>query len=228
MFKNFHLWRDFKKRPVTPAGLVPAPQGPNIGGKVLPSRIQAEPFEGYRTWRVRLDDEGQMGLWGLIQHYEWAEVNTADCKAGRFPPHPRGAPAPDCSCGFYTLAPNSPVTEWDTHTRGRVRASGQAALYGRVIVCAYGYKAEHADIISPVFIDVDCRGQYDKGGCDRAVVEIQVGGGSSDFWGNCPDHQPEREDAVLVDAVLWMRTCLAHLEKKYPNVEFLTFMPLEE
>lgn len=189
----------------------------NMGGTPLPRRKQKKPVTGFRTWRIKYDGES-VALWSLMQSHVWETSGVAEC----LPYRHHEAPDPECACGFYTQLPEHPLTEWETHVRGRVRATGTVLLSGRIIVCKYGYKAQYAVIESPVVVDAGCK----EKGCIRPVAHIQAPGASTDFWCHCDTHLPEREDTVLLDVGPWMEQTLEDLHGRYPDVDFLTWMEL--
>lgn len=187
----------------------------NTGGTDLPRRRRSKPVTGFRTWRVKYDG-AEMALWSLMQGHVWETSVTAEC----LPRREHEAPDPGCACGLYCQLPEHPLTEWEIHVHGRVRATGTVQMSGRIIVCDYGYKAQHAAIESPVVVDADCLGKE----CGNPVTGVVSAGW--DFWCHCPDHPPTRSDAVLLEFGPWMKQTLTELRARYPGVEFLSWMEL--
>lgn len=204
----------------------PAPPRSNVGGRALPISVRSEPLVGYRVWRIKPTPAG-MVLYSLNQQYEWKVENTAKClNSGPFipwahqqppPKHEDPAPSVDCACGFYTSLPDQPLSEWAYILRGRVHASGTVALTGRVIRCSMGFKAEHAEIQSPVVLDVDCA---NREACDNdvTVVDLQA----YEAKGYCADHTPV--EGAVVEAGMYMRNTVTQLEARYPGVEFMSWL----
>lgn len=204
-------------------GRTPPNHAGNVGGDPLPFTFSTEPIVSYRTWRVQ-NRGGGYALFSLMQNYQWGVDNTAECLLSPALAHRGSAPHAGCACGLYSLKPDDSLWEWESHTRGRVRAFGQVALSGRVIECERGYKAAQASVVSPVTVEVNCAGQNSR--CLAPVVWVELADTSQDFWAWCADHHREsaRVDPVLVEAKVWMREVLRELEHRYRPVEFLSFL----
>lgn len=191
----------------------------NTGGEPLPTRQSSEPLVGYRTWRIR-NREGYFALRSLMQAYEWTTTNIAECLPSMSKEvHEDEAPSPGCVCGFYSQLPEHPLDEWESHVRGRIRATGTIAMSGRIIKCELGYKAQHATIQSPVVIDVDCAASK----CPEPPTKVKVGT-SPDYWTYCDEHATSsRDDDVFLDLPLFLEQVLAELRMVYEGIEFYTF-----
>lgn len=191
----------------------------NQGGRELPVKFGTEPIVGYRTWRVRRFDGLGFRLCSLIQSYAWLEENTAQCLIhSTMKTHQTPAPDPNCACGFYILKYTAETDKYESHVRGRVRAHGEVALTGRLIVCQAGYKAQFAQILSPVFVDVDCKKQE----CMNPVRHLRPTS-QEEFWGLCDDHDEENS----IPAGPTLTGVLEGLAADYPNTEFLSFHDLK-
>lgn len=191
----------------------------NTGGEPLPTRSASEPLVGYRTWRLR-NRGGYFALHSLMQYYEWKTENTARCLPSyNNGGHDDDAPSQGCACGFYCQLPEHPLDEWESHVRGRIRATGTVAMSGRIIKCELGYKAQHATIQSPVVIDVDCGSMK----CSEPPTKVKVGT-SPDYWTYCDEHATsQRDDDVFVDLPMFLEQMLSELRRTYPEIEFYTF-----
>lgn len=198
----------------------------NIGGEKLPERIVAEPMVGHRMWYVASSGQGRgIILRSIFVNYDWLGVDqTAVCRTvyypGTPPEHkPTESPHPKCSCGFYCQLDDTPFDEYRPMAAGRVIATGTVAMWGRIIKCTRGYKAQHVRIQSPITIDMTC-----YGGCENDVqrVELPVLGGSYGSW--CwTDHKPSGLDVVTIEADIWLKEAKRELEDRYEGVEVLTW-----
>lgn len=217
----FGLWRQFQPKDQPPRT--------NRGGDELPISVRAEPITGYRVWRVTTTPDG-MALKSLNHDYVWAVENTAECLSGPSvvvphprsmtlnpPPHEEAAPSRDCACGFYSMLPSQPLEEWSHLIYGKVHASGTVALRGRVLKCSMGYKAEYAELQSPIIVDVGCAASKSCES-DVATVDLQV-----DYArGWCADHAPK--EGALVTARTYMREVCRQLAARYAPVEFASWI----
>lgn len=205
----------------------PPPPRNNIGGEPLPFSVRSEPIVGYRLWKVKPDAQGA-ALWSVNAHYRWEVHNQARCippppmvfgaKPLNQPLHPEPAPFKDCACGIYCSLPDQPITEWEHTVYGRVHASGSVLLTGRVIRCTMGFKAEHAEVMSPVVLNAHCSAGL---ACEGDVVRVDLQSDHARGW--CENHSPR----VGVDAGQYMRNTAAQLEARYPGVEFLSWWTFE-
>jgi hypothetical protein len=190
-----------------------------VGGEPLPVSVRSEPIVGYRIWRVKPTTAG-LAFWSLMQNYEWQVENTAECLTNRIvpgpqmwnmpvpPKHETAAPGVECACGFYVMLPDHHLSEWTHMVRGQVHASGSVALTGRVIRCTMGYKAEHAEIQSPVVLDVTCAASEK---CLLDVVTVDLQADRARGW--CGIHAPGV--GALVEVSAYMRNACQQLEQKY-------------
>jgi hypothetical protein len=210
---------------------------PNIGGDELEPIPQVEPIIGYRIWRVVSGIEG-LHLRSLHMSYMWQEENEAKCLAGQSlmrlaGKHP-GEPAPDvsCSCGIYAQLPEHPLAEWQSSIRGGVHATGTIVLYGKVIVCEKGYKAQYAQIQSPVIIEAQCSQRVKDGGltrpCEAPISRLlpQPGGAYKAY---CHPHLSflgAEDSKDLIPAKPWLKVACRELSGQYPNIDFLTWSML--
>lgn len=206
---GFHWWRPAPKDP-DPVPLPPVRS--NIGG--VPFSVRNEAIEGERVWRVKPTITG-LALTSINQPYEWDTTNTATCRPIIGPyrsmiPSQHDTPAPDvgCACGLYTILPGGSLNEWTGLTRGRVFATGRVALTGRVIRCTMGFKAEHAEILSPVVLKVSCASNPS---CKNPVVTIDLQVADARGW--CAQHEPGVGACVEVSA--YMRETARQLSARY-------------
>ncbi len=103
---------------------------------------------------------------------------------------------------------------------GRVSAYGEVAMWGRIIKCQRGYKAQHVRIQTPVVLDLKCYGS-----CDNQVqkVELPPLGSAYNAW--CwTDHRPAASDAVTIGAGFWLSEAKRELEARYEGIEVLSWM----
>lgn len=115
----------------------------------------AEPIIAWRSWLV-VETPNGLRLHSTARAQVWppGEPVTAVCRPpSRLVPWPRRAPhaspAESCSCGVYAatklagaLAALDPYARLGWNVRHRI--IGQVALWGRVIECASGWRAQHA------------------------------------------------------------------------------------
>ena len=196
----------------------------NVGGDVIPDEFGTEPLLGYRGWQVvnRGDGTG-LALKSLHVAYIWDRQVRAFChqQAAMFL---RGrhvgkiSPDPGCSCGIYAQLPEQPLSEWDQARQGRVSASGTIAMWGRIIQCERGYKAQHAEIQEPLVLDVSC-----VKGCERMPTRVALPEHSQVvFSAYCGEHAMEAEQSVMVQADIWLREISERLSRRY-DLEVLTW-----
>ena len=200
----------------------------NIGGKQLPEEFGVTPLTGYRSWTVvNVGDGTGLALKSLHLGYVWKpETNTARCDSGGsmfFSVNHHEGPSPDigCACGIYAQLPDQPIEEWEQMRRGRVSATGTIAMWGRIIVCQKGYKAQHVQIETPVVLEVSCRT-----GCDNPATRIELPSYSQYIYhAYCDEHQPPIYDdpAVTVEAGLWLKEACKELSERYEPIEFLNW-----
>ena len=198
----------------------PPPSGKgNIGGEPLPFKLQTEPLIGHRYWRVTIDrNSGHHALQSIHVGMIWERNEVAQCNPGGYKygkgGHEDPPPSLECACGLYAQLPDMPITEWWFAIGGKVYASGEVSLTGRVIKCTRGYKAEKAEILSPIYLDVSCSG--DGNSCPQPVEVIALpNAGVTHYWGYCEEHRQEHEDAVLLDADVWFPEAARELSDRY-------------
>jgi hypothetical protein len=196
----------------------------NVGGMDLPDEFGTEPLLGYRAWQVvDAGDGGGPALKSLHVSYIWGRQIEAVCHippAMYFKGRHEGRPSPDlaCSCGIYAQLPEHPLTEWDTAKRARVSASGTIAMWGRIIQCERGYKAQYAEIQEPLVIDVSC-----IAGCERPPVRVALPELSQIAYpAYCAEHLKTSREFVTIHASLWLSEICERLSERY-DLEVLTW-----
>ena len=189
----------------------------NVGGEVVPDEISTEPLRGYRYWNVVNDGDG-LALKSLHADYLWAETNTAQCWRGMTnrTPHEGKSPHPECACGFYAEHPDYPLREWQNQTLAKVSAHGTILMSGRIIVCEMGYKAEHVEIESPIFVSANCQVN-----CGNPPSKVTLPNVHQSYPTWCDEHAPNMELAT-VDVDIWLRHAVDDLSARYPNTEFFS------
>jgi hypothetical protein len=196
----------------------------NVGGTIV-EEFGITPLVGYRSWLVVHGPEG-LALRSLHVSYLWQPgEQTAACHpggnmfGGR---HSSKSPHIDCSCGFYAALPDEPFVEWEFQKRGRVSAAGQIAMWGRIIECARGYKAETVDLSpDPVIVETSCQAL-----CDAEPTRIELPAHSqSPIWSVCDDHLSDDESRVTVEAGPFLRNACKELSERYGR-EFINWSML--
>lgn len=202
----------------------PPNHGGNIGGDVLPDEFGTEPLLGYRGWHVVEAGDGTgFALKSLHVSYLWVRQVEAFChqQAMMFqrPAHAgMASPDPRCSCGIYAQLPEHPLTEWDQIKRGRVSASGTIAMWGRIIQCERGYKAQHALIQDPIVLDLSCVKD-----CERDPVSVAIPDSpQSVFSAYCDVHVETVTTHPIVRADIWLGEVSERLSQRY-ELEVLTW-----
>lgn len=197
----------------------------NVGGEVLPDEFGTEPLLGYRGWQViDVGDGTGPALKSLHVFYVWGRTVEAFCHQQAAPflrgRHPgKISPDPACSCGVYAQLPEHPLTEWDEAKQGIVSASGTIAMWGRIIQCERGYKAQYAEMQEPLVLDVSC-----AKGCDQTPARVALPELTQiPFSAYCPDHARNTTELVTVEAGIWLRETAAVLSTRY-DLEFLTWI----
>jgi hypothetical protein len=195
----------------------------NVGGEVLPDEFGTEPLLGYRGWHVVDAGDGKgYALKSLHVSFIWDRQVRAFChyQAAMFLNGKHNgniSPDPGCSCGIYAQLPEHPISEWDTAKQGKVSASGTIAMWGRIIQCERGYKAQYAEIQSPLVLDMSC-----VKGCERPVTGIALPGHSQlTFSSHCDEHAGAAA-VTVVDATIWLKGASDALSRRY-GMEVLTW-----
>ena len=197
----------------------------NVGGEVMPDEFGTEPLQGYRGWYVvNAGDGAGFALRSLHAGHIWSPQVEAVCLQSltvfyRGPDGAHVSPDPACSCGIYAQLPEQPLTEWDRMKQGRVTASGTIDMWGRIIQCERGYKAQYAEIQAPVVIDMSC-----VKGCDRSPTRVALPDhAQAVFHAYCEEHKHLSAHPVTVDAKFWMPVVTASLAKRY-DIEVFSWL----
>ena len=194
----------------------------NMGGQPLPHHIAAAPLVGYRSWLIVNDGQG-LAFKSLHLPHVWETEETASCyPVGLMYPNPvpgHGNTSPDvhCACGLYAALPDHPIEEWEHMRRARVSASGSILMWGKIIQCERGFKAEHARIQSPVVLEISCRL-----GCDTEPERVELAAPHAPYWSYCPTDANEHAETVTVDAGVWLKEAARELSDRY-RLEVLTW-----
>ena len=113
----------------------------------------AQPLVGWRVWVVAVEADGALRLRSVVQKTVWPvrEALVAECCQRRMlarllgrPTH-GPVPLPTCQCGIYAtelaeLEPLLAEAPWETGAR----VLGQVSLWGDVVECERGRRAERA------------------------------------------------------------------------------------
>ena len=196
----------------------------NVGGEVLPDEFGTEPLRGYRGWHVVNAEPGPgWALKSLHVSYLWGRQVEAFCHKQGMMFQPRAhigsvSPDPACSCGIYAQLPEHPLDEWDRAKLGRVSASGTIAMWGRIIQCERGYKAQYASIQDPIVIDLSCLKD-----CDRDPIVVAIPHHPQLVFNcYCDEHARSADGHVTVPADIWLREVSERLSQRY-DIEVLTW-----
>lgn len=192
----------------------------NHGG-VLVEEFGITPISAYRSWYVVQEPDG-VALHSLHRGHIWQKgTNTAECQRrgimGR-PAHAGFAPDLECSCGFYAARPDQAYTAWDRKKRAHVSAATEIDMWGRIIQCTAGYKAQHVALgDAPLVLEVSC--ELD---CDRPPVAAELRRGKLPTF--CEQHHPDyyTVDPVLINLEKWLPEAARQLEARY-DVEVVYF-----
>jgi hypothetical protein len=202
-------------------------KAPNQGGEKLPTRRTTEPLIGYRSWLI-WNGPSNITLASIHVAYEWTQgVNEAVCHtsgANRIP-HRDPSPSIKCVCGFYCNLPEMGFSDWDHLTRRYVHATGQVSMTGRVVRCEKGYKAQRAQVLSPILIEAGCASRPINDYCTNEVTGIILPSNSAfTHKAVCAEHRDGiPPDQVIVEAGVWMREVRSALAERY-GVEVLSFI----
>lgn len=159
------IWQPYQLQPINPwqpttvtnqptPRPIPIPDPPKE--PPLPKRKQADPIVAYKRAKIVCDP---WRLFGVGMHAAYNADDKAVChygqsRMGPIPPPKHDAPHVGCGCGFYAMP-----LEW----LGRVAADYrdavcdvQVELFGKVIVCERGWKAERQRVLG-VWVDPVCK-----------------------------------------------------------------------
>jgi hypothetical protein len=172
---------------------------------------------------VSAGDNTGYALRSLHVPYLWRRQNDAFCHRpasiflqtqhmGRL------SPDPACSCGIYAQLPEHPLSDWERAKVGMVSASGTIAMWGRIIQCEKGYKAQHAEVQDPVVLDLSC-----VAGCEQEPSRIALPDRSqTPHHALCDEHVRTAEHQVTVEATMWLDQACSQLSKRY-RLDFLSW-----
>lgn len=130
------------KRPVWPSEQLPF-------SRPVPAPDYTHPLTGWRVWGV-IGGKWDYRLCSISGYERWAvkQAEPALCRDGA---HPWPAPEYHCYCGYYALSGIKDVIELlDDHNitvKPLVESNfcfGEVSLWGRVIECDKGWRAEYA------------------------------------------------------------------------------------
>jgi hypothetical protein len=151
-----------------------------------------------------------------IRQWTWPQAKVqATCLKNPdvHPMHP--APDLNCLCGIYSnLEDHS--DEWWSYFWGRPLVYGHVEMWGRIIRCDRGYRAEWARILSPLVLSLTCTIRDDpisymsKAWCRQPVYALH----RAELAGWCEEHQPAITDG-LTDPDDWLSWAVPALENRY-------------
>lgn len=114
------------------------------------------PIVGYRGWVLRV---GKLSSYAVDNFWIPKKGNVARCdgyKRTKFwgphniqsgptliPHASYAAPVAECGCGFYAFKTLADLMEWLEHREPRI-VIGEVYLWGKVVDCQYGYRAQYA------------------------------------------------------------------------------------
>lgn len=182
-------------------------------GETLPESFGITPLAGWRSWRVIQED----GPWlAGLRNWRWpARQVHAQCLASGSISH--DAPHPDCGCGVYANLDGDGPTTWWSYIWGYPIVHGYVDMWGRIIRCERGYRAEHVRIRGPLTLQLTCRQRTDytdltgRSWCRQPVVALH-----RDWliaW--CDQHMPDIPEDQVVAAGDWLRRSVPTLEQRY-------------
>ena len=189
----------------------------NVGGEPLPLKLQTEPIIGNRYWRITADrKDGGLALQSIHVTLIWEKEVTAECRSEGYKyghgKHEDPPPSLECACGLYAQLPDMPITEWLFAIGGKVFASGEVALSGRVIKCSRGFKAERAEILSPIYLDATCMKHANR--CPQPIEFIAPPEkGITHYHAYCDEHRDD--ELPLIDADVWFPEAARQLSDRY-------------
>lgn len=111
--------------------------------------LVGQPILAWRVWRV-VERDDDLRLRSLTFEAVWPPRKRVEavCMVQTAPPPEHLAPAPvehPHECGIYALKEPEMCTYWRRKPSSeRLRVWGRVALWGRVVVCQKGYRAEYA------------------------------------------------------------------------------------
>lgn len=166
-----------------------------------------EPLVAWRVWSIH-PAEGEARLRSLVHTdclWEPGRARGADCQAtlsgGLSRPH--RAPHPDCVCGIHAFtdrgAAIAALGDTGDDPDGAL-VVGRVRVWGRVVVCEHGYRAEWAypDALWVPFVDGDRHAGWRA---DRTCLAlgrygVPVRALPTDRWGS-PVHRPTAPSPVI-------------------------------
>ncbi len=180
----------------------------NEGGEPLPRVYGTEPIRATRHWLVT-NDEGYR-LASIHLPYIWGRHNTAVCIKRNQEMFKHKAPDLDCQCGLYAERPGFELKEWQTQSLGRVSAYGTVELWGRIIQCDMGYKAEYAALSGSIWVKALCKTECSN---EVTTVTLPMRGAKPAVY--CPVHAPEHEPSATMDVAVFLEEAAKQLSTHY-------------
>jgi hypothetical protein len=114
------------------------------------------PIFGYRGWVLR---DGKLSSYAVDNFWIPKKANVAQCGGyerakfwgrhnilygPRLIPHANcAAPVAECGCGFYAFKTLPFLVEWLEHRELDI-VIGEVYLWGKIVDCEYGYRAQYA------------------------------------------------------------------------------------
>jgi hypothetical protein len=144
----------------------------------------AEPFEGWRVWRVVVAKDGYR-LGSVVKPTIWPAGRPLVAECLRAPQlrwfrrrreEEHVVPEEPCECGIYAarLAVLGPYVRDRPVTPAVARVLGRVSLWGRVIECERGFRASHA-YPACVFVPGDCSFRREHR-CEEIAAGLEVYG----------------------------------------------------
>ena len=194
--------------------------GLNSGERALESTdptLAVEPISGYRAWKLmpgtRLGLPAMEAVLGSrVLRSVWPGPHLeARCEGrGWSRLHgPERLPVLDCTCGVYALKERP-----EMKGESGVWVIGEVALWGRVLEGSKGYRAEHAQVLGPLTVEMSCShatGPTTTCGGSATLVVCR----ETEYLPRCETHRGAPGPAVRLEPVQFLATIAAALIRRY-------------
>ena len=179
--------------------------------------LTMEPISGYRAWKLmpgtRLGRPVMEALLGSrVLRSVWPSPHLeARCEGrGWARLHgPERLPVLDCTCGIYALKQRP-----DMEAEAGVWVVGEVALWGRVLEGSKGYRAEHAQVLGPLAVEMRCAhptGPTTNCGAPPVVVVCR----ESEYLPRCETHRGAAGPAARLEPDDFMTAVGTALTRRY-------------